>query len=61
MSKLYHGIIRKGTTCPYSDDCGENKTIVCNGQGCPAGNGKIVRNNFSCGLARLIDMVKGKD
>lgn len=53
MSKLKNGEIPAGTTCPFVQPCGGGK--------CPAPmivqrGGFPIENDFSCGLARALDI-----
>jgi len=60
MSKLVNGRIPANTSCPYSDECGSVKNTACNGKGCPVSEGQTIESDFSCGAARLLDMVNKK-
>lgn len=53
---LVNGRIPPNTTCIYSDKCKE-KTVVCNGNGCPVSDSKTVEYEFSCAVARLFKVL----
>lgn len=57
--RLRGGKIPAGETCPYSDSCGGFERIACNSQGCPVCDGKVISNDFSCALARGLDICGG--
>lgn len=59
-SQLTDGRILRGTTCPYSIECGTAKQHVCNGKGCPVCSEKTTNVDFSCALARGLDMIHRK-
>ena len=48
---LVHGRIPSGETCQFVDEC------KCPGDFCPI-PGRPNPNNFSCGLARFLSLVK---
>jgi len=52
---LVHGLILKGTMCPYIDEC-EMKHVACNGEGCPFAHDKTAKVDFSCGYARFLKL-----
>jgi len=57
--KLVNGKIPKGTVCPYRNDCGDSKFVVCNGRGCPfMFKGDVHDRDFSCATSRLAELVK---
>ena len=55
-SNLVEGRILAGESCFFSNYCKEKKTI-CNGQGCPVADGKTTKEDFSCGLARMVEVI----
>lgn len=59
-SNLVNGRIPAGQSCFFSDYCKEKET-VCNGQGCPVADSKTINNEFSCGLARMAELIHKKE
>jgi hypothetical protein len=56
MNVLKNGLIPAGVMCPFVDGC-EFKYIACNGNGCPFSRGNTSDLKFSCGVARLFEII----
>jgi hypothetical protein len=54
-----NGCIPENTTCPFSDEC-TFKHMACNGDGCPVSNDGTVDYEFSCGAARLFELLDSR-
>jgi hypothetical protein len=60
MNVLVDGFFPKDITCPFSDEC-PFKSMACNGNGCPISDGNTVDYKFSCGAARLFDLLDSRE
>lgn len=52
MKQLINGLIKAGTTCPFSENCHSDSNIA---RGCPVALGEVSRIDYSCGMARYYD------